>query len=66
MTPRFEKALKKAVHDKIGCCEETLIINQILAQEHSYLVLYYVPSLDRHEQSKTISVLLTEILMNLD
>ena len=66
MTQRFEKALRRSIHDKIGCCEETLLITQVYPQEHSYLVFYYVPSLDRNDQSKSIGILLTEVLMNLE
>jgi len=66
MTQRFENALRKTIHDKVGCCEETLIINKVVAQEHSYIVFFYVPSIDRHEQTKSVAVLLTEILINFE
>ena len=65
MTSKFEQALKKAIHDKIGCCEETLIVTLVTPQKHSYLVHFYIPSLDRHEQTKTAQILVSEMLMYL-
>jgi len=65
MTNKFELALKKAIHNKIGCCEETLLITFVRASTQSYTVYYYVPSLNRHDQTQTIEILVSEMLMYL-
>lgn len=65
MTNKFETAIKKALHDKIGCCEETLIITLVKPFPNTYEVYYYVPSLDRDEQTKKATILVSELLMHI-